>query len=117
VTRIVLSAHATERLVERWPNEPLEESAARACREVADALASGRMACRMPRILVPRGPRPRIHRDSGRARFVWSVDGRLVAVVKRVRVHDRRGGRLAVLVLTLFDPTEFTTTNEKGVAA
>lgn len=85
--------HAVARAAERWPDLPGSVAVARAERLILEAVAEGRRASRLPRSLDPRRPVTR------RTRFVWSADGELVGVVKRVKRRGRRGHALLVVTV------------------
>jgi hypothetical protein len=90
--RVIVTEHAAGRAVDRTPLEP-GYVAAEIAREVADALRAGRLACRKPRFLVPRGRRPRLAHS---ARIVWNLSHSRAYVLR----PERRNGVRTWVVLT-----------------
>jgi hypothetical protein len=113
VTRplVWLSVHALERVAERVDVVDVGEVIVA---EVADAIVAGRVACRKPRLLVPRGRRPRAL--SASARFCWTADMERVFVVKRVRSPRGERGVIVLTVLTPFGVDGFLSASSLGVA-
>lgn len=94
---VVATTHALERFVERWP-QAADEAEGVIVREVSAAVAAGRVACRLPRRVWPKGRRPRPGTPAGR--YAWSPDFSRIFVIRRA-ANGRRRERV-VLVVTVF---------------
>lgn len=108
-TRIVVSNHAVDRLMERFPGNPNVRSGREAVyrlihREVAEAMRDWRFSSRAPKgfgedRLTPRARKAAWARQHGHSRYAWTEDVSRVYKIKKEQAPGRGMTRWIVITV------------------